>query len=273
MYTRCSMQYYFRYIKDLIEPPKLALSAGKAGHSTLEANYRQKIKSGDDLALAELLSKYSDFYDNETAELEAAALEPDESIGKVKDEGIAQLTVYHAKIAPKIRPLLVEWEFNTDLSDPAYEYPLRIANGRIDLVTAALEIYDNKFVTTRRGVKSQADVDLSMQLSLYDMTFEERFKRTPNALGLMVFIPPGKTIATPPEVQVITRDPRLMTRDIRAARHARLIHQLHTVEREIALGIYRPVDDPRVCSWCGYREQCQYSLVRDDFTAMKIRAA
>lgn len=272
MYTRCSMQYWHRYIKGLVEPPKLRTSAGKAGHSALETNYRQKIKTGADLELEHFLDKYSDFYDNETGEIDPANLERDEDIGKTKDMGVSTLTLYHAKVAPKIRPVLVEWEFNVDLTDPEYEFPLRIANGRVDLIDTDLGIWDNKFVMTRRP-KSQADVDLSQQLSIYDLVFEKTFSRIPHSLGFMTFIPPGKKIDTPPEIQRIIRDPRLQIGPARTARHARTIHQLHTVERQIAAGIFSPVDNPMTCSWCGYREHCQFNLVRDDFTALKIRLA
>lgn len=265
------MQYYFRYVKGMRERPNLAMKAGSAGHDALAANYRKKVGTGYDLPLPDLLDKYSDFYDNETGELEPSDLDADDNIGATKDNGIATMTNFHRHHAPKIRPALVEYEFNIDISDPEYEYPLRIANGRIDLVTAAEEIYDNKFVT-RRQPKTQLDVDSSPQLTLYEAVYHKLFNRLPRNLGFMTFLPPGKKADTPPQLQILNRDPRLNTKQGRESRRARLLHQLHTVEREISLGLFRPIDDPKTCSWCGYRETCQYSLVRDDYTATVIRA-
>jgi hypothetical protein len=268
---RCSMQYYFRYVKGMIERPNLAMTAGTAGHSALQANYMKKIGTGYDMPLPDLLDKYSDFHDNETSRLEPSDLQPDEDLGVSKDNGMNQLRHFHAKVAPKIRPALVEFEFNVDMSDPEYGEPLRISNGRIDLITTSEEIFDNKFLS-RRSRKSQLEIDSSPQLDMYDLAYNLRFGRDARNVGIMAFIPPGKKADTPPEVQILTRDPRLNSKTGKAGRRARIIHKLHTVERAIKSGIFMPADDPKTCSWCGYREQCQYSLVRDDFTAMKLRA-
>lgn len=269
-YMRCSMMYYFRYVKGMIERPKLAPSAGTAGHDALAANWTKKIATGHDLPLPDLLDKYSDFYDNATNDILPEDLDEDEDIGRSKDNGIASMSVFHSRTAPKIRPVLVEHEFNVDLSDEDYELPLRIANGRIDLITASEEIFDAKFLT-RRSKKTQLETDSSPQLSMYELIYWKLFRRRARNVGFMAFVPPGKTAATPAETQIITRDPRLNTDEGRMSRRARVLHQLHMVEKEIMAGIFRPVDDPKTCSWCGYRETCQYSLVRDDYTAMIIR--
>ncbi len=269
-YNRCSWQYYLRYIKGIIERPKLATAGGRAGHDALAANYRKKVNSGHDIPLIELLDKYSDFYDNETAQIDPADLEPDEDVGATKDMGINTMKVYHAKFAPKIRPVLVEFEFNVDLSSTDYEEPLRIVNGRIDLITAAEEIFDNKFLTTRRP-KQQLEVDSSPQLTLYEDVYHERFGRDARNVGFMSFIPPGQKITTVADVQILTRDPRLNTPSGKKSRRARLRHQLHTTERSIREGLFMPVDDPKTCSWCSYREMCQFNLVKDDYVASQIR--
>lgn len=273
MYERCSLQYKFRYIDGLIDPPKLATGNGKAGHAAVEANSRHKIKTGEEMVLPEMLQRYSDHFDNAIDEIAPEDLKKtDEGVGQVKDQTVQVLKVYHGAYAPKILPAVVEYGFDVQLGDPKlYQFPLRIANGIIDLITAQEEIFDNKFPTQRRA-KSQDEIDMSTQLDIYDMAYWFKFHRLPTALGMLTFIPPGKNGLThPADVSVATRTPQLLTLDARKARWARTTHKLQTTDAKIRAGFFTPADDPQTCSWCGYRTRCQSSLVKDDFTALAIR--
>lgn len=263
MYLRCSMQYYFRYIVGLKEPPKLPLAIGKGGHSALEYGGRYKMKNGVDLAVPDMLDIASTFIDIESEEVEAPASEK----GEAKDRAVAAIRVYQTRDAAAVNPAGVEVEFNLDLNDPDEPNiePIRIVNGKIDIITTDTGVWDYKFVGQAR---SQNEVDLSPQLSLYGKVFRVLTGRYASKTGYQMFLP-GST-RTPPDSRAIYRDAALMTPEKQEARFQRLRFQFQQVEKGIRTGMFMPTDDPRVCSWCGYRDRCQSSLV-DDFEAARLR--
>jgi RecB family exonuclease len=265
MYLRCSKQYEFRYIKGLKQRPALPLAIGKGGHSALEYNGRHKMKTGDDVATNDLLDMASDFIDIQTQELEPTDIKSSENVGESKDRALATLRVYRTRDAINITPAGVEIEFNLDLNDDPNVEPIRIINGKIDIITTNAEVEDYKF-TSR--MKDQNEVDLSPQLTLYGKVFHTLTGKYPANTGFRMFL--GGSTRTPPDSRTIYRDAALMEPMKQEARFRRLTSQFRSVERAIEGEVFIPTDDPRTCGWCGYRERCQSSLV-DDFGAAKIR--
>jgi hypothetical protein len=258
------MQYYYAYILKLKQRPSLAMNVGSGGHATLEQNGRHKIKTGEDLALSDLLDLASTYIDIETQDLTPADLKPNEDIGKSKDRAIGSIKVYRVRDAAAIIPAGVEVEFNLDINTPNQE-PIRVINGKIDMITTDAGIEDFKFAGK---MKSQSDVDVSPQLTLYGKVFQSLTGKYPAKTGFRIFTPGGATAS--PDARPLFRDPNLMKPEIQEARFQRLDFQIRQVERGINAGYYIPADDPRTCSWCGYRDRCQSSLV-NDFEAAKIR--
>ena len=266
MYLRCSMQYYFAYILGLKRRPSLPLGIGKGGHSALEYNARRKIKTGEDMAMQDLMDISSTFLDQETADLTKEDLKGEDK-GEAKDRALAAIKVYRVRDAKSVKPAGVEIEFNLDLNDATEENvePIRIVNGKIDLITTGGGVEYYKFVAKAR---SQGDVDISPQLTLYGEVFHRLTGKYPSQTGYRMFLP-GST-RTPPDSRTLYRDASLMTAPAQKSRTERLRYQFQQIERGIRTGIFIPTDDPRTCSWCGYRDRCQSSLV-DDFQAAKIR--
>lgn len=265
-YMRCSMQYWFAYILKLREPPSLPMAVGSGGHTALEYNGRYKMKKGTDLAVPDMLDLASTFIDSELQEVSQEKANDNER-GKAKDNALASLRIYQTTQAPQVTPAGVEVEFNLDMNDPTEENvePIRIVNGKIDLITTKTEVLDYKFA---RQAKSQSEVDLSPQLTLYGKVFHTVTGRYPAATGLQMFTPPTRD--RPTGTLRLMRDVRLMTPAAQESRFNRLRFQFQQTERAIRTGIFVPTDDPRTCSWCGYRDRCQSSLV-DDFEAARIR--
>jgi len=263
-YLRCSMQYYYAYILKLRQRPSLAMSIGSGGHSALEYNGRHKIKTGEDLAASDLLDMASTYIDHETEDLSPADLKPGEAIGDSKDRAIAAIRIYRVRDAEAIKPAGVEVEFNLDINTGEDE-PVRVINGKIDLITEDAGIEDYKFAGK---MKSQSDVDVSPQLTLYGKVFRSLTGKYPSKVGLRIFTP-GNTRASP-DSRPLYRDDTMMTPAAQEAREARVTFQIRQAEKGINAGFFIPADDPRTCSWCGYRDRCQSSLVTD-FEAAKIR--
>jgi RecB family exonuclease len=272
MYQRCSWQYYLRYVKGLKARPELPLVIGSGAHLALEANARSKLKTGVDLPLPDLRDLTSDLLDAAIGYLEPSDIAEDENPGKAKDDTIASITAFRQKQAPAIVPIAVEYEFNWDIgATDDLEYPIRIVNGRIDILEAFgrsnIGVMDYK-ITSRR--KSQLEVDISPQLDLYDTVLKQAVGYHPAQVGIRQFLPSNRTEGA--RAEQMLRSPDRLTKPYREARRARLIHTYQTTEKAIDAAIFQPVDDPRTCSWCGYRTQCQYSTVTSDYEAARIRA-
>lgn len=250
MYIRCSLQYYFAYILKIKRRPNLPMTVGSGGHKALEYNSRFKIRTGVDAPTPDLLDLASTFIDEYTAELEPEDLKGEDK-GEAKDKAIAAIAVYRTRDAIKITPAGVEVEFNLDINEPDKE-PIRIINGKIDLITTDVNVIDHKFTRT---MKSQAEVDLSPQLTLYNKVVKTLTDKYPKRAGLQVFL--GGSSRTPPDTRAIFRSPELMTPAAQESRFARLAYQFRVAERGIRNGDWMPVDDPRTCSWCGYYDICQ----------------
>ena len=281
MYLRCSMQYYFRYVLGLKQRPRLFFANGTAGHKALETNALHKIAHGEDQALDAMLATFSDTYDKEVAELEKRDLKPGDDIGKTKDGTVNVLTYYRNVEAPLVTPRAVEMEFLVPLpATETYQTETPPVNGFIDQVSVRrpepwrklgrrlrTSVDDHKFPARRMP---QAKIDLSTQHDMYDLVLTRAGVPTDD-LTLQVFLPPNKKEG--PRVERMYRDAALMTPEARAARHERLLYKLRTVARGIKEGIFVPTDDPQTCAGCGYRDMCQFSLVKKDYEELQLRAS
>lgn len=260
-FLRCSFQYKFAYIDKLKQKPNLPMAVGSGGHAALEYNTKHKIKTGFDFPSNDLIDIASDFIDSETKELK------DSTKGEAKDRALAGIRIFRERDAPGLKPAGAEVQFLIDLNDPEEENvePIRLVKGFIDYIGSDFAVDDYKFANK---MKSQPEVDLSPQLTLYSKAMQLITGKPATQVGLRVFTP-GNTKAQP-EVRHIVRSREMMTPEAQNKRFMRLRFMFQQVERAIRLGIFIPTDDPRTCSWCGYRDRCQASLV-DDFTAAKIR--
>lgn len=294
MMQRCGMQYYFRYIMGLKEKPKVSLSIGKGGHAALEWNTKTKLLTGTDQPAGAIVQKASDMMDFYMTEMPPSEYEADVEPGALKDKFLAATQIYAVRDAPKILPIGAETEYNLDINKyvplPLAEKlhaPIRPVNMKIDVLEKdtttlvqhhnegiAVNIIDYKFA--QRKIP-QSTVNLSPQITTYITAMRDITGRWPSKAGIRQMHPgslaknPKADADTPDSIQLL-REPNLMTPEALTRRMTRVAFQFAQAERLIQEEIYLPVDDPITCSWCGFRERCQDSLV-DDFQAARIREA
>lgn len=283
MFLRCPQQYFFRYILGLKEKPSVSLSIGKGGHEALEWNTKTKIRTGDDAEEDAVVQKASDFMDHYLNEVPPSEVEKDVEPGGFKDKMLAATRTYRRRDAPGITPIGAEIEFNLDVEEYLPEdlkgiEPIRIVNGKIDVIeddtdtllshedAIRLRVVDYKYVGKR--MKSQNEVDLMPQLSIYNTVVHKLTGKLPTKAGLRVMHP--GTTKDPPDSKPLFRSESEMTPDRLRSRMRRIAYQFLQMERAIKAGIFFPTDNPIQCSWCGYRERCQNTLV-DDVQAAIIR--
>jgi len=238
MFLRCPRQYEYRYIQGLKVPPSGAMLQGRVWHQTVELNYRQKIESDRDLALAEMQEFFAAQFDAALAG-EEIALEPDETPGQLKDQGTAIVAAHHQTIAPAVRPLLVEERFTVDLGD---DFPFDLV-GIWDLVERDGTIADNKsYAKSPR----QEDLDKDLQFTAYALGYRATRHAVEPGLRMDAIV---KT-KTPKVVQLHTRRTNDDCRWLLG-----LIEQVGTA---IDSGIFYANPNGWHCSprFCGYWDRC-----------------
>lgn len=292
MYLRCSMQYYFRYVVGMKERPKVSTSLGKGGHAALEWATKHQLRTGATPPAAEVVQKASDFMDLYLSDMPESEYEKDVEPGELKDKQLAATQVYAVRDAPKIIPIGAEIEYNLDINkylpdDLRAKIEVRPVNMKIDVMYqdrqtmvqthnegVAAGIEDYKYVTRK---KTQAEVNTSPQITTYITALKDLTGKFPTKAGIRMFHPgsmskrPKPDDPTPDAIPLL-REPEHMTPEALRRRMARVAYQFAKAEQGIEAGIFIPTDDPMTCSWCGFRDRCQQSLV-DDFEAQKIREA
>jgi RecB family exonuclease len=233
MYLRCPLQYKFRYIDNLIIPPASAITLGKTIHQTLEENFSQKVKTQQDLPLNYLKDYFSDVWEIEAKETQ---FEKDEKPGKIKDEGINLVSVYHKTHSPKILPISVEEEFELEFENS----PLRL-KGYIDLIDRNKIIIDHKI---KSRSMNQQDAEQDLQLTAYYLAYKIKKQKPPQGLRFDVIVR-TKT----PKIQQIT----ISKTDEDTTRFLKILTQ---VTKAISSGIFYP-HESYFCNVCGYKKLCK----------------
>jgi len=159
MFLRCPAQYYFRYIEGKKLPPKSSMTKGKAVHSGVEFNYRQKKETRQDLPIKEVLEYTAATFEEYAAE---TAFEGKDK-GKEKDSTIQLTKCYQTEIAPTVQPVYIEEKVEISFDNTDYDLL-----GVIDLIDETKQIRDTK---TSARTPSEKDIQNSLQLSAYSIMY------------------------------------------------------------------------------------------------------
>jgi CRISPR/Cas system-associated exonuclease Cas4 (RecB family) len=270
MYLRCPRQYYFRYIKDEVRPPGVALTLGKGTHKALETTHNYIIDKGEPAPTQMVADVFSDAFEAAVPDVPKEEWEKDESTpGAVKDAGIHLVKLYNMKWAPGVRPLVrtdadgkqvrgVEKQFNVfvagvpvigfvdliDTNDPsiavsADELALMVKQGMP--VPEALRTVIVDFKTKAKSF-SQGDVDGSLQLTLY--SYAEKVPAVRFDQLLRQKTPTLKRLGA-----------------VRKEADYRWLEEIvRSVAEAISAGVFPPCDPSAwVCSekWCGFYSICR----------------
>lgn len=234
-YLRCPMQYYFRYVRNLVKPPKSAQTLGSSVHAGIAHNYRQKKETRKDLKINEVLEAYSQSFEMAKDETE---WEKDEKPGEIKDQGAGLIKVYHQIVAPRIQPKEVEQRFELNFENVDYGFL-----GYVDVIDKKKKIIDHK--TTAR-TPSEIPSDHQLQLTGYALAYRAGTGKREKGIRL--------------DYLVKTRQPKIVTlerqfddRDIQ-----RFLKIMAYVAKAIKNQLFYPQPHNFMCTnrGCGYWEEC-----------------
>ncbi len=229
-FVGCSARWWFKYGLSLPEPKTSSLALGCAVHQAIEANFREKVDSKEDLDTRGVVAVFQVAWQQQAEETEFRDEENPAEIGKVGEQLVAR---YMDEAAPAIQPAAVELEVAGTIGG----VPVR---GRVDVIDDTGRVIDLK--TAARKPAGIAP-DYAFQLATYRQL-------TPGASGEARL----DTLVKTKTVQLITQSYAVGEQDIRATQ---VLYPL--VQEGMRKGLYLPNRQSLTCSRrnCAYWRHCE----------------
>ena len=226
----CSARWWFKYGLALPEPKNSALALGCAVHRALEANFREKIQTKQDLDTLGVVALFRTAWQDQAQQTEFRDEEDPTGIGKVGEQLVAK---YMEDAAPRIQPAAVE----LDVAGRIGGVPVR---GKVDLLDVHGRVID---VKTAARKPSGIAPDYAFQLATYRQI-------TPGASGEARL----DTLVKTKTVQLIPQSYTVSNQDVRATE---VLYPL--VQGGIRKGLYLPNRQSMMCSRrnCAFWRACE----------------
>jgi CRISPR/Cas system-associated exonuclease Cas4 (RecB family) len=237
-FLKCGKQWEFRYLLGIKTPPNAARTIGSAVDKAVTHNLVQKVKTGQDVSMEEVLDTYATDFTTRAQETEWGEDRPDDQ----KDIGAQLVKLHHENVAPKIEPATVQEEFIIE-TDAGYDL-----GGTLDLTEKSGIIADTK--TSSRAYAENAVAD-DIQPAMYDFAYEALHKKPAEGFRFDVLIKPTKK--NPPRLQQVQGK---VTHENRQW----LFEAITQMDRAIQAGVTLPAPEGAWwCSkdWCGYWDRCK----------------
>lgn len=125
LFCNCQEAFRRRYIEGEKIPPAIAMLVGTGVHKAAEINHKQKINSGLDMPLNDILDAAADGFQEAVEDngvyYTGSRQELQKELGKAQDQSINLAAVYSKKVAPEISPIAAE--FKLQARHPDLELP------------------------------------------------------------------------------------------------------------------------------------------------------
>jgi hypothetical protein len=232
-WNQCSAKWWFRYGLQERDIQGSARGIGKAIHSTMRANFAQKIETHRDLPVTAIQAIFDEHWTEEAEQTEFQAGENSEALATM---GRACVTKYIKIAAPAIQPAKVELKVEGVINSVA-------VRGYVDILDIHGRIIDLKSAKTSPP-KNTVRPDYVFQIATYSAI-------TPGASGE----------ARLDTVVKLQRDIKLVSTDFTVSeadrRHVNIMYPL--AQEGMRSGLYMPNRSGLLCSrrYCGYFRLCE----------------
>ena len=246
-YLMCGVHDFKRNVEKDIRPSNYVPLRGTVTHTGREHNLSQKIITGKDCPLSNVLDATRDavvkhFSEDDINMSEFPGIKKQHVRDQMIGEATALATVDYNIFQKNIQPLAVELKLKVELPD----YPFDLS-GMIDTITVDGWIRDLK---TKAKSPNQSEADKSLQLTLYSLFYEANYKKKPKGLTLDCLVMLKKGVK-PMELKT--------TRTVEDQKAC--LKVFSAVFAAIQKGVFLPCD-PNFwkCSkaYCDYYDDCEY---------------
>lgn len=241
LYCHCQEAFRRRYVENEIIPPAIAMAVGTGVHKAAEVNHKQKIDSGLDMRIDEIMDAAADGFYNEVEEngvyFTGTRQELHKELGKAQDLSVKMANLYGHRIAPFIMPIAAE--LSIQAQHPELPIPF---SGTLDVINMDNTIVDLKTAKAKwRAGKEKETVQPAVYRFMASQNFNETFE-----FGFHVMAYTGETqfIQTENSNQEIEY----------------VVNIVKAMLNSIDSGIFMPaVPNHWICSerFCGYHGTCQ----------------
>lgn len=246
----CPEAWRRRYICGDKERPGEALVLGSAVHSAIGHSHQQKITSGEDLPVSEVVEFFHDAAWPEAVESDGGedAIRWDKKPDDVRRDGERVTQAYHHKVSPTVQPIAVERKIEFVVPD----VPVKFL-GYIDWE----EETHQSDLKTGKQVQRKPDAHWKLQGTIYTAATG---KPTHFHSASRAQTPSIATPLTDPEMIVTPRQAQKETietvlRDF-AAQVEWYFHRYGPEEYWPTMGIFMDYRGGPACNYCGYRPTC-----------------
>jgi hypothetical protein len=244
---KCPVAFCKRYVEGKRRPPGIAMLRGRACHSAVEHNFRQKIETWSDLAVSDVVDYAVAQFDGDVAR-EGVQLTGDEqsagvaaSVGRARDAVVDTAEVFASNVARDYQPVLVEHDVTIELDGPS--------DLRVVLDVADIKDRVTDFKSMGRS-PNELEIHKSIQLTCEAAAFRATTGRMPTETNIDAV------------VRTATTTKRKLVRGHRDATDFDVLaRRMNAVERMIETGSFVPAWPGHwLCSprWCGYWNECEF---------------
>ena len=232
-FLNCSARWWFKYGLSEPEPKTSALALGSAVHRALEANFREKLTTREDLDTLGVVALFRAAWQEQADQTEFRADEDPATLRKVGEQLVAR---YMDEAAPYIQPAAVEVDVTGQIGGVS-------VCGKVDLVEENGRVVDVKTASRR---PSGISPDYAFQLA----TYRQITRGASGEARLDILV---KTKA----VQLVQQGYTVGPQDIRATE---VIYPL--VQEGINNGLYFPNRQSLTCSrrQCAFWRHCEHEF-------------
>lgn len=273
MFFKCPEQWRRRYVKGEKIPPAATLIQGRADHTAIEHNFREKIVTGDDVPVDDVAMIFAVEIDKEIEEAGGPGevdfgakvkgkTERRKAAAAMKDSGVELVKAYRVQQCPGFEPVAVEEAFELEVPG----VPVKIT-GRLDLVGRPVQHFFGQSEPTRgpEVIRDRKTTGRAMK------TPEMEWRVQGGIYMLHRWLPHEWHLS------VKTKEPKIITPEVPeyeelVLKPSPLLHRQTTMQlRRLVLGIgfmyvtYGP-DEPWdgailhqwACGYCGYKPTCPW---------------
>jgi hypothetical protein len=238
MFRRCPQAYAFRYVLGLKRPPGASFGFGLSYDAAANEEYEHKMKHGTDLDAAKMQECFASEWAKRKHEVE---FKEGEDAGKLNDEGVALVKVFHDEVAVNVQPVAVQEFITVELAGVDYD------------LSAVLDVVDNK------GNMGEVVVDNKTAARAWDQG-RELVETQPVAYCIARASIGKPTYQFRFDIGIKGKKPRMdiRTRDVREEEVTGFLKLLAHVRESIVAGVFYPNQGTWACSkrWCAYWPEC-----------------